>query len=138
MITVSIVALFLRRNPDRMAAAVGSSYLFRALGAVLGIALSNALQQNTLKTGLVRVIIGAGASKLIDSLREDMYFVRKLSPALQPLVLDVYVYQDAGRSVFFAATIVAVCAVSYFLSVPLRFRKNKTDRWTWNGSLLLV
>ena len=109
ILTITLVALIASVDPRDMAAATGVTYLFRAVGSVLGISLSNTLLQNMLKYHLRREGI---PKKLATSIRMDVATLRELSGPLQERAIAAYQY--SMRAVFVLITVFGLLA---FLSL---------------------
>lgn len=112
ILTVTLVALIGSVDPHEMAAATGMSYLFRAIGSVLGISLSNALLQNALR----RALYAAGLPPSVaEAIRSDAHVLRELTGPTLDAALGAY--NHAMGQVFLFTTVCGVLA--YLCLVPI-------------------
>ena len=94
-LTITLVALIASVDPRDMAPATGVTYLFRAVGSVLGISLSNSLLQNALKYHLRKASI---PSEIIEAIREDVGTLTQLTGKLHKRAL--WAYENSMHAVF--------------------------------------
>ena len=66
------------------------SYLFRSTGQVLGVSLSSALVQSTLKSELPRRISGPEAASIIALIRQSTDQIRHLAPVYRDAAVASY------------------------------------------------
>lgn len=109
VLTITLVALIASIEPTMMAAATGVTYLFRATGSVLGIALSDVILQNSLQRTLRETGL---PKKVINSIRTDVDIINQLPKSQRILAIDAM--QSSFHQVFIAITIAAFAA---FLSL---------------------
>lgn len=130
IITVTLVALIAAVPPEDTASAIGVSYLFRATGnlpmlpeetidlklrcagawtgSVLGISVTSAILQASLKSELARRITGPDAAHVIESIRLDVEVIASLSPELQEAARTAYA--ESMQLVFICITVMAALA----------------------------
>lgn len=104
-LTITLVALIASVDPKDMAPATGVTYLFRAVGSVLGISLSNTLLQNSLSHYLRKQHI---PSEIAESIRADVGTLGKLTGKLGKHA--VRAYDQAMHTVFLWILFTAVAA----------------------------
>lgn len=92
------------------AAAIGVTYLFRATGSVLGIAISTSILQQSLKTNLKKYFSGEHADKIIDKIRQNVDYIKELQGNERAAAIASY--WAAMHNVFLAIMIAAILAVS--------------------------
>lgn len=95
ILTITLVALIASVDPKDMAPATGVTYLFRAVGSVLGISLSNTLLQNSLKANLRYRHVPA---EIAEQIRENVSMLHQLTGKLHSHAVQAY--QDSMRAVF--------------------------------------
>lgn len=83
------------------------SYLFRATGSVLGISITTATLQNSLKKELPKYITGPDADEIISHIRSDVAYIRTLKGQVREGAISAY--QDSMRLTF---VLIAVLCVS--------------------------
>lgn len=91
-----------------MAVATGTTYLFRYVGQVTGVAISASLLQAVLTSQLTKRITGPGAAEIIDRVRHESTAVKTLPPGPQAAAVQSYV--RGLRAVFILNACVAFCA----------------------------
>lgn len=92
------------------AAAIGVTYLFRATGSVLGIAISTSILQQSLKSNLKKYFSGEHADKIIDRIRQNVDYIKELQGNERAAAIASY--WAAMHNVFLAIMIAAMLAVS--------------------------
>ncbi|WFD01888.1 hypothetical protein MOBT1_000568 [Malassezia obtusa] len=105
ILTITLVALIASVDPRDMAPATGVTYLFRAVGSVLGISLSNALLQNGLKSSLRTHGVPA---EIAEQVRTNVGFLQQLTGVLRERAVQSY--QDAMHGVFIWIAATGFCA----------------------------
>ncbi|KAI3627093.1 hypothetical protein GLX27_001239 [Malassezia furfur] len=95
ILTITLVALIASVDPKDMAPATGVTYLFRAVGSVLGISLSNTLLQNSLKANLRYRHV---PSEIAEQIRDNVGFLHQLTGKLHKHAVQAY--QDSMHAVF--------------------------------------
>lgn len=109
VLTATLIALISSVDPKDMAAATGVSYLFRATGSVLGIAVSTSILQQKLKTELTKYFgTGKHAAKIINSIRRNVGYIGELKGNERAAAIQAY--STAMHAVFIAILIAAVMA----------------------------
>lgn len=93
-----------------MAAATGVSYLFRATGSVLGIAISTSILQQSLKQKLSKYFTGKHAERTIERIRANVEYIKELKANEKAAAIQAYA--ESMHLVFIAITIAAGMAVS--------------------------
>lgn len=107
--------------PDT-AAAIGVTYLFRATGSVLGIAVSTSILQQSLKSNLTKYFSGKHADTIIDRIRQNVDYIRELQGNERAAAIASY--WAAMHNVFLAIMIAAILAVS---RLSTRDGRSQTD-----------
>lgn len=108
-LTITLVALIASVDPKDMAPATGVTYLFRAVGSVLGISLSNTLLQNSLKNNLIRRKVPAEVAAQI---RDNVSILHQLTGKVHKHA--VRAYEDSMHTVFIW---IALCGLLSFVSM---------------------
>ncbi|KAK7204305.1 multidrug efflux transporter [Myxozyma melibiosi] len=96
------------------AVATGTCYLVRSIGLVLGVAISNSINQNSLTKILPEMLKNLpNRDELVDRVIHSVTAIHELEPETQRLVVDGYTY--SLRRCFWASTI--ACAIALFASM---------------------
>ena len=100
-------------SPADQAVATASSFLFRSLGAAVGVSLVGVLIQGVLKTRLETSLDRDDADRVLRGLAQSLDFIKELSPSVQDIVRDSY--SDGIQAGFaMCMAFLAVCALSVF------------------------
>lgn len=91
------------------------SYLFRSTGQVLGVSLSAALVQDTLKKQLAQRITGPEATTIIAMIRQSTDQIRHLAPEFRDAA--VASYGIALRNVFYANLVMSVITLGLVMMI---------------------
>ena len=91
------------------------SYLFRSTGQVLGVSLSSALVQSTLKAELPRRIMGPEAASIIALIRQSTDQIRHLDPIYKQAA--VASYGIALRNVFYANLGMSIATLAFCMLI---------------------
>lgn len=97
------------------AAAIGVTYLFRATGSVLGIAISTSILQQSLKSNLTKYFSGEHADNIIGKIRQNVDYIKELQGNERAAAIASY--WAAMHNVFLAIMIAAILAVSVYTSL---------------------
>lgn len=90
-ITTILIGLLANSNQDDTAVVVACSYLFRSLGSSIGISISSAVMQQTLRSQLAaRLPNGDQAREIEDRVRESLDYIKELPPFLADQVRRSY------------------------------------------------
>lgn len=89
--TYSIGLLAITEAED-MAVAMGTIFLFRNLGNVLGVAISSLVAQNALLHYLLILVTGDGAGDIIKKVRQNVEVIRYLEPKQRSQGESIYCY----------------------------------------------
>ncbi|PFH57442.1 hypothetical protein XA68_15048 [Ophiocordyceps unilateralis] len=113
-ITTTLVGLLANAATEDSAVVVACSYLFRSLGASIGIATSSAVMQHVLRSQLfARLPSGEEARWIERRVRENLEIIRQLPPREAELVKSSY--QDATIGAFTPTLIFSIiCFVVTF------------------------
>ncbi|CEH14927.1 Predicted transporter (major facilitator superfamily) [Ceraceosorus bombacis] len=114
--TIVLVALTTALPHRDQASANGLIYLCRGLGSVLGLSLSGALFQDRVANELHARIRGPGSAEIIEKLRRDILFIRKLDPVTQLQARESFIL--AFRTVARVSTAAFACCVILSLWLP--------------------
>lgn len=90
VLTCTLLALINTVPRSEIAVATGVSYLFRTTGQVVGVAVSGAILQNSLKHELRKRIKGPGAEELITKIRHQSSIIPQLAKAQQKAAIRSY------------------------------------------------
>ncbi|POR34043.1 Vacuolar membrane amino acid uptake transporter fnx2 [Tolypocladium paradoxum] len=103
-ITTTLIGLLANAAPEDTAVVVACSYLFRSLGSSIGISISSAVLQQTLRTQLAaRLPNGGDARRIEERVRQNIDYIKELPPGLAAQVRDSYQLATIGA---FAPTLV--------------------------------
>ncbi|KAL2132697.1 hypothetical protein VTI74DRAFT_3460 [Chaetomium olivicolor] len=107
----SFVSLFEHRE---QAVATSTVYLIRSMGTIYGVTVTSAIVQNVLLARLPETLGDAATEELIEKLRQSLFALRELSPALEAAVRALYC--DALRIAFAASSSFALLAFLFSLA----------------------
>ncbi|KAF8068049.1 member of the major facilitator superfamily [Lyophyllum atratum] len=107
-ITTSLIALIANAGQADQAIATAVSYLFRSLGAVVGVSVGSTLVQETLRNYLRRNLSGKDVEEIILRVRESLSYVDQLDPATRAIVRSAY--EQAVRVTLTFTLAMAGCA----------------------------
>ena len=118
-VTTTLVGLIANAGVEDQAVATACSYLFRSLGSVVGLALSAAIVQQTLRTQLQsRLQKGNDVDQIVRRVRESLDYIKVLNPEVRVIVSDCY--GAATRNAFgMLLGIVALALLSSCRSIHL-------------------
>ncbi|KAG5639734.1 hypothetical protein H0H81_000014 [Sphagnurus paluster] len=85
-ITTSLIALIANAGQEDQAIATAVSYLFRSLGAVVGVSFGSTLVQETIRTYLRGNLSGRDVEEIILRVRESLSYVETLDPETRAVV----------------------------------------------------
>ncbi|CAJ2510039.1 Uu.00g059390.m01.CDS01 [Anthostomella pinea] len=111
-ITTTLIAIIANASPDDTAVAIACSYLFRSLGTTLGISISTAVLQQTLRTQLASNLSDGGpgrAREIEDRVRLSLDYIRSLEPDVAAAVRRCYAV--ATQAAFVPVAVLAALAV---------------------------
>ncbi|KAH7368601.1 major facilitator superfamily domain-containing protein [Plectosphaerella cucumerina] len=110
----SFVSLF---EHQEQAVATSTVYLIRSMGTIYGVTMTSAVVQNVLVNKLPGALGNVeNKDEIIETIRQSVFAINDLSPALQAVVRAVYF--DALKLAFVVAT--AVALLSFFFSWTVR------------------
>ena len=90
-VTTSLIGLIANAEPQDQAVATACSYLFRSLGSVVGLSLSAAVVQQSLRNQLrERLKSGKDAEDIVKKVRESLDYIRTLDPEVREIVRQCY------------------------------------------------
>lgn len=113
ILTITLVALIASVDPADMSAATGMTYLFRAVGSISGVSVSQAILQARLQTTLS----AAGLKpKIVSAIRDDVNVIGALPYKLRQAAIDAYA--QSLRSVFLLIFLTAVFA--FLATIPIQ------------------
>ncbi|KAJ6779984.1 hypothetical protein PWT90_10701 [Aphanocladium album] len=115
-VTTSLVGLLANATVQDTAVVVACSYLFRSLGASIGIAVSSAVLQQVLRGELDRRLRGHGggggdAREIEERVRQNLDYIRELAPEIAEIV----------RASYQRATLVSMVPAAAFAGVAFVF-----------------
>ena len=109
-VTTTLIAILSNVSADEQAVATACSYLFRALGSVLGISLATTIVQQSLKIELRERLRGdRDVDKIAKRVRESLGYIDTLDPKIQAIVRDCYGF--AIRNCFVLLTIIGFFSI---------------------------
>lgn len=88
-ITTILVGLIANAAPEDSAVAIACSYLFRSLGASIGVGTSSAVLQQVLRTQLASRI-GEDAGQIEEKVRQSLDIIKELPPLVAEQVRASY------------------------------------------------
>ncbi|GJJ10076.1 hypothetical protein Clacol_004302 [Clathrus columnatus] len=90
--TTTLVALIASVSSSDQASATAVLYLFRSLGAVVGLSISSAVIQQILRITLTKRFSGSpyDVEELVRRVRESLTYIDSLDPAVQVIVRQSY------------------------------------------------
>lgn len=115
-ITTSLIALIANAGQEDQAIATAVSYLFRSLGAVVGVSFGSTLVQETIRTYLRGNLSGRDVEEIILRVRESLSYVETLDPETRAVVKGAYA-QAVQVSLGFS---VAMSACAFVASVFIK------------------
>lgn len=112
-VTTTLIALIANADPKDQAIATACSYLFRSLGSVLGLSISAAVVQQSLRMQLHDKLKGDEADKIVERVRQSLDYLNDLDPNTRELVRSCY--QKATNAAFgFMLVVVSGALISAF------------------------
>ena len=92
-ITTTLLGLLSNAAPEDQAVATACSYLFRSLGATVGLSLTTTVVQQVLRTQLTqRLHDGDASDQLAKEVRQSLDIIKTLDPAVRDIVRECYGY----------------------------------------------
>ncbi|RDB17436.1 Vacuolar membrane amino acid uptake transporter fnx2 [Hypsizygus marmoreus] len=110
-ITTSLIALIANAGQADQAIATAVSYLFRSLGAVVGVSVGSTLVQETLRTYLRRNLSGEDVEEIIQHVRASLSYVDQLDAPTKEIVKNGY-----GQAVHVTLSFTLAMAACAFVS----------------------
>ncbi|KAL0065003.1 hypothetical protein AAF712_007994 [Marasmius tenuissimus] len=89
-VTTSLVALIANAGKEDQAIATAVSYLFRSLGAVVGISAGSTILQDTLRSILRHRLTGHDVNEIVRRVRESLQYLDQLDPETRAVVKTSY------------------------------------------------
>lgn len=108
ILTITLIALISALDPKDMAAGTGVSYLFRANGSVLGIAISTSILQQSLKKYLERHFTGKHGAEIVENIRKNVDYIKELKGPQRAAAIEAYA--AAMHNVYIFILAAALCA----------------------------
>ncbi|KAL0061217.1 hypothetical protein AAF712_011976 [Marasmius tenuissimus] len=108
-ITTSLIALISNAGKEDQAIATAVSYLFRSLGAVVGLSVGSTVLQGTLRTALRRLLTGHDIDEIVNNVRHSLKYLDTLDPDTRAIVKEGYEY--AIHVTLWFSIGLSVCAV---------------------------
>lgn len=118
-LTTSMIGLIASVTPQDQAVATACLFLFRSLGAAVGLSLSTTVAQLSLRALLgERLGSGLDADTIAEGVRLSLNYINHLSPELQKIVRDCYgIALRAGFSLMLGFGIKAIMSSGKCTSV---------------------
>lgn len=112
-LTASLIAIISNVSAADQAVATACSFLFRSLGAAVGVSLVGTLIQNVLRMRLRASLEPQEADQIIAGIAQSLEFIKDLPPSLGAIVRDCY---SAGIQAGFAmcVALLAMSSLSVF------------------------
>ncbi|PFH47894.1 hypothetical protein AMATHDRAFT_66575 [Amanita thiersii Skay4041] len=107
-ITTSLIALIANAGQEDQAIATAVSYLFRSLGAVVGLSIGSTIVQDVLRYTLRLRLTGEDVEEIIKHVRESLDYMGQLDPQTRMIVKNAY--GDAVRATFVFSVTMGACA----------------------------
>ncbi|KAI5793112.1 major facilitator superfamily domain-containing protein [Geopyxis carbonaria] len=107
-VTTTLIAVIAAAGSEDQAVATAVSYLFRALGTVVGVSVSSMLVQGSLRRDLNK-LLGDNADEIVNGVRGSIDFIKTLPPDTKNVV--VLCYKNAINSAFVFAITLSIGAV---------------------------
>ncbi|KAJ8090740.1 hypothetical protein PM082_018306 [Marasmius tenuissimus] len=117
-ITTSLIALISNAGKEDQAIATAVSYLFRSLGAVVGLSVGSTVLQGTLRTALRRLLTGHDIDEIVNNVRHSLKYLDTLDPDTRAIVKEGYEY--AIHVTLWFSIGLSVCAVLSSLFIKER------------------
>ncbi|KAH0578332.1 hypothetical protein H2248_003951 [Termitomyces sp. 'cryptogamus'] len=114
-ITTSLVSLIVNAGPENQAIATATSYLYRSLGAVVGVSIGNTLFQNGLRWDLTRKLTGTDVEEMIVQIRESLAYLGSLDPAIIAIIRSSYAHNVQLTLVLSAGLTICAFFCSFFI-----------------------
>ncbi|KAI9837878.1 MAG: hypothetical protein M1837_002698 [Sclerophora amabilis] len=109
-VTTSLIALISNADQADQAIATACSYLFRSLGSVVGLSLTAAVVQHSLRVQLNEALgDNQNAEEIVKRVRESLDFIKSLEPDVRHLVTECY--GGATRASFVLSMGIVACAM---------------------------
>lgn len=116
MLTTTLIALISAVDHEHQAVITSASYAFRSTGSTIGITVASTVFQNVLKEQLWARFGGwKDAAKIIPRIRDSIDEVKRLPPAWQTGVIEVYMQALRGVWVTMLGLAILAAAVSLFM-----------------------
>lgn len=118
-VTATVVSL-ISNAPDQQAVVTACMYLFRSLGASIGVSTTSAVLQQVLRTELLARLDGDSARRIEEAVRHNLSVIKTLDPDIRIIVRNVYQIASAASLTPMAgfAAMAVVCAC-FFREVKL-------------------
>lgn len=122
-VTTTLIATIANSDPADQAIATASTYLFRALGSIVGIGMASTATQQVLRTRLRSSLPnGEDADQIVLKVRESLEYLKTLDPATRDIVIRCY--QKATNSAFSISVVTAVLGlISAFFIREAKLRR---------------
>lgn len=110
-VTTTLIAMISNADPADQAIATACSYLFRALGSVVGVSLAATVVQQSLRTHLRESLGGddGRADEIVERVRQSLDYIKELDPEVRTIVRACY---QRATSNAFTLTAVIVCGAA--------------------------
>ncbi|KZF26225.1 MFS general substrate transporter [Xylona heveae TC161] len=120
-VTSALIALISNSNREDQAIATACSYLFRALGSVVGVSLSSTVVQQSLRQHLQSSLTGKEAEKIMLRVRESLEYIKTLDPDVREVVRDSYARSTRAGFVLMLVILLASASANATISLS-RYR----------------
>ncbi|KAL2054778.1 hypothetical protein ABVK25_005082 [Lepraria finkii] len=114
-VTASLIAIISNVSAVDQAVATACSFLFRSLGAAVGVCLVGVLIQNVLRMRLHASLEPEEADRILGGITQSLEFIKELPPSLRATVRECYSAGiQAGFAMCLALLVVATLSVFWW------------------------
>ncbi|KAK1221188.1 hypothetical protein PQX77_016000 [Marasmius sp. AFHP31] len=114
-VTTSLVALISNAGKEDQAIATAVSYLFRSLGAVVGISVGSTILQDTLRSILRHRLTGHDVNEIVRRVRESLQYLDQLDSETRAIVKTSY--ESSIHATMWYSVGLAVCTFVFSLFI---------------------
>ncbi|KAL8626303.1 hypothetical protein Q9189_008004 [Teloschistes chrysophthalmus] len=129
-VTTSLISLIANAAQEDQAIATACSYLFRSLGSVVGVSLTAAVVQQSLRKQLQKRLSSSDeAATIVSKVRESLDYLNMLDPATREIVRQCYGHATtAGFGLMMTLAFFAAISSCTYPSAMSRIAANKQMR----------
>ncbi|KLO12362.1 MFS general substrate transporter [Schizopora paradoxa] len=110
-VSTTLVALIANAEPEDQAIVTALSYLFRSLGAIVGVSVGGTLVQGTLRSLLYRRLVGEDVDidEIVNLVRSSLSAIDSLEPKIRAIVSMSY--EEAVETTFYLTFALSVAGL---------------------------